>query len=349
VTILGRGYGESIVLHLGDGNWIVIDSFEYGSGNVAPLDYLSRMGVSHDKIAVVLATHWHDDHVKGIAKVYEAAINAGMVFSSAFRNDEFIIFIRDNLVLPPNKKISSGLDELRRISDINDRRKLPLMTVGAAHIVYRKHPGETSFGLPVIVETLSPSQSDINSFLKDLGFTRTSKSTRIAAKRNPVSVVAWASIGTASALLGADLEETKHELRGWKAIVNSSRRPLGKASVFNIPHHGSQNAHSDEVWNQMIAPDSLAILAPWSAGASQLPTTRDVTRIKSRAGSAFSAWSIKEKLFTSDVPVVVSMLRSNGAVVKSLPKKYGFVQLRRVVRSQDGEWTTTLSDGARIL
>jgi hypothetical protein len=53
------------------------------------------------------------------------------------------------------------------------------------------------------------------------------------------------SIGDIALLLGADLEETGEEDTGWSVIVASTERPHGKASIFKIPHHGSETAHHD--------------------------------------------------------------------------------------------------------
>ena len=71
ITVLGKGCGESIVVHAGDGAWVVIDSFcENPTSDPAPLVYLNRIGVdvARDVTAVVL-THLHADHYRGIAKV----------------------------------------------------------------------------------------------------------------------------------------------------------------------------------------------------------------------------------------------------------------------------------------
>ena len=47
---------------------------------------------------------------------------------------------------------------------------------------------------------------------------------------------------------------------------NSRRRPTDidvKASVFKVPHHGSENAQVDRVWCEMLQERPIAVLTPW--------------------------------------------------------------------------------------
>jgi len=74
VTLFGKGIGESTLIHFGDGHYAVIDSFiNPDSKNPVVLDYLSAIGTSYDKIDMVVATHWHSDHINGLAKILNAA------------------------------------------------------------------------------------------------------------------------------------------------------------------------------------------------------------------------------------------------------------------------------------
>ena len=69
--MLGKGCGESIVVHAGDGAWVVIDSFcENQTTDPAPLVYLKSIGVDVAKdVTAVVLTHLHADHYRGIDKV----------------------------------------------------------------------------------------------------------------------------------------------------------------------------------------------------------------------------------------------------------------------------------------
>jgi glyoxylase-like metal-dependent hydrolase (beta-lactamase superfamily II) len=62
VTVLGGGLGESVVVHVGDNNWLIIDSFRR-NGQPAALEYLDQIGVSPASVKAVLASHWHQGPV----------------------------------------------------------------------------------------------------------------------------------------------------------------------------------------------------------------------------------------------------------------------------------------------
>ena len=69
LTLFGPGYGESLVLHVGDGVWVLIDSCGRADAPVA-LDYLRRIDVDpSEAVRMIVATHWHDDHIRGLAEI----------------------------------------------------------------------------------------------------------------------------------------------------------------------------------------------------------------------------------------------------------------------------------------
>ena len=75
VTLIGgtAGYGESILMHIGNGDWVVIDScVNVKTGESAPISYLNDLNVDISQhVLYVLCTHWHDDHIKGLSSILE--------------------------------------------------------------------------------------------------------------------------------------------------------------------------------------------------------------------------------------------------------------------------------------
>lgn len=46
VSVFGPGYGESILLHIGNNNWLIVDScLDFPSRESAPLRYLRQIGI----------------------------------------------------------------------------------------------------------------------------------------------------------------------------------------------------------------------------------------------------------------------------------------------------------------
>src|SRR5260370_27238866 len=64
VSLFGPGVGECVVVHLGLGEWLVVDScVDPVSRKPVALNYLSELHVDVGKaVKQVVAKHWHDDH-----------------------------------------------------------------------------------------------------------------------------------------------------------------------------------------------------------------------------------------------------------------------------------------------
>ena len=74
LTLLGPGYGESVVVHIGQGRWVIVDSCITDAREPQALDYLLSIGVDPAAaVTLIVATHWHDDHIRGMANASHLA------------------------------------------------------------------------------------------------------------------------------------------------------------------------------------------------------------------------------------------------------------------------------------
>lgn len=346
VTLLGKGYGECVVLHPCDDEWLIIDSFLSG-GQPAALEYLKSIGVGPDRIRLVMATHWHEDHIRGLADLYGQAKNADLVFSIALQSDEFAAFIdaHDN---GDRDAFRSGAGELFDLIEINDTdNRQPALLVGAGTVLFERHKagGATA---DVHVRALSPSADDIVNFVRSLAEPSSGHASRLnGSHRNGASVAAWMTVDSDPVLLGADLETEADPLRGWEAVVASPRRPFGRATAFKIPHHGSVTGHHADTWAQMVAADPVSILAPWNRG-SKLPKDADITRIKGHSPTLYTAKDRTQQKYRPDVAVIDKMIAAGGGSVTSVPKDAGRVTLRKTIGS-GLPWSCVLANGAAQL
>src|SRR5258708_29371462 len=91
VSVFGTGFGESIVVHLGENSWIVVDSCRSPTTRLpVPLEYLTRMGVNlAEHIALIVATHWDDDHIDGLAELFVEAKSAVFACPASLTAPEF--------------------------------------------------------------------------------------------------------------------------------------------------------------------------------------------------------------------------------------------------------------------
>ena len=70
--------------------------------------------------------------------------------------------------------------------------------------------------------------------------------------QNHASVVVVVRADQEFLLQGGDLERTVSPHTGWNAVVASETRPQFLAKLFKVPHHGSSNGQSIEVWTKML-------------------------------------------------------------------------------------------------
>jgi hypothetical protein len=158
---------------------------------------------------------------------------------------------------------------------------------------------------------------------------------------NEGSVALWVRAGEVRCLLGADLEESGGERRGWTAILDGSpRRWLagGKASLFKVAHHGSANARHDRIWTELLGDESIAVVTSYSRGKNPPPNSAERAWIRARAGSA---WITTHKSVRRRRDREVE--RQVQAAGKRLRVSRGFGHIRaRASASGSGGWSIDL-------
>jgi len=116
LSAFGPAYGESLLVHLGEGEWMIVDSCKKGD-RLPVLDHLAAMGVDAAAVKLVVATHWHDDHVRGISEVVTACPNARFACSGVLCADELVQAIAS---IPPARlgHMTSGVKEMRAVFEV---------------------------------------------------------------------------------------------------------------------------------------------------------------------------------------------------------------------------------------
>jgi hypothetical protein len=341
ISVFGPGYGESIALHIGRGRWAIIDScvLQPGSRPVA-LHYLAVLGVKpEESVDLVVATHWHDDHIRGIADVFRACTSADFAISAALREREF----RQLLATYEGKPFEggSGLTELSAIvKELANRGRPPRFAIHSRRLLQDSNDGE--------IWALSPSDEDITLAIRQFAKLLPDKGSLPRAspvQPNRASVALWVRRQGLAVLLGADLEQTPEANTGWTAVVSSTTRPKGVASLFKVPHHGSHTAHNAAVWTDMLI-EPTSVLTPWARGRRYLPTDSDVDRIVTLSKVAFStAPPARRKAELRDPAVRRTVKETTKSFLRALPDM-GMVRFR----SGDGKvWTRELFGSAAEL
>ena len=334
LTLFGPGYGECIVVHAGDGIWVIVDSCIDETGTPRALRYLEDINVdAADAVRLIVATHWHDDHIRGMARLVKACASADFCCAAALCRKEFL---KISAVLGRHFMVDgSGTDEISTVfSRLRSKRATPTYAKANCRIFARNgceiwslSPSDESFETFLeAVRGLMPSEGDSKRRIPDLS-------------PNKAAVALWIEIDDVSVLLGSDLE-----CNGWMEILRSGARPAGRASAFKIPHHGSGNADEPMVWRQMLDPQPFAMLAPWQRGSQTLPRPEDVDRILSNTANAWSSARAD-----SMVPRTVRRrrevertIRESDIRLRELPESPGIVRLRREIGEQ-ASWNVELS------
>ena len=329
LTLFGSGYGESIALHVGDGAWILVDSCVATDGTPIALNYLQGIGIDPAQaVRLIVATHWHDDHIRGMAKMVEGCCRATFLCASVLTKEELLAAI--HALDERHLTISgSGVQEIHRlISRLSQTSRLKFAL--ADRRVFSRHGCE--------VWSLSPDDRSVERFLKTVGGLFPGEGegkTRVPDQSpNEVAIVLWVGVKNIVLLLGSDLEK-----RGWIEILRSGARPTSKASAFKIPHHGSENAHAPGVWKQMLDPDPYAVLAPWQRGNRILPTPNDVQRILSHTTNAYSTagGGLSAPARKRVNRTVEKTIRESGVNLRRLGMSFNAIRLRRLISPQ-GRW-----------
>ncbi|MFO1349356.1 MAG: hypothetical protein U1F68_01190 [Gammaproteobacteria bacterium] len=294
ISLFGSGIGECVVVHLGCGEWMIVDSCRHAETKIpVALQYLQEIGVNVvSAVKLVVISHWHDDHIEGSTDVIKSCSEARVAFSGAMARDEFLkltsLYASPNSILDKEK---SGIREMGNILNILRQRQLgklpgiyrPERLIQPDQVLYKsKH------NIDCQVISLSPSDMAIRYIIQEFA-ALISQQDRLLLnrpKRNHNAVVIWVRFNGFRALLGSDLQETSDYYTGWSAVLASEWVPDGKAHIFKIPHHGSVNSHSDAVWAELVQSNSpIAILTTYNP--SSLPRPSDVIRIRTKTDKIY--------------------------------------------------------------
>ncbi len=293
LCIFGKGFGECITIHLGNNQWVIIDSFlNFATKRPIALEYLESLSVDASRnVCLVVATHWHDDHIRGIYEIVKKADNARFVCSQALTNCEFQKFVKrhqTNLMT----SVGSKVDEINNIFEFflskpeNRKYKNPCMA-SEGKILFELLEPNNSIPLGCKILSLSPSDADVFNFMKNIANMMPENNTpKRSAKRiseNQASVVMHVGYGNICLLLGSDMENNHDIDSGWDAIINSDVFSLQKSVIYKVPHHGSVTGHNDRIWEGLLLESPLSVVTPFVNGRVQLPTKDQINSIMSKS------------------------------------------------------------------
>lgn len=286
VSVFGPSYGEAIVAKVGEAEWIAVDSCRNeDTGRSKPLEYLEEIGVDVARdVKAVIATHWHRDHIGGIAELVAAAKGATFFCPLSFRNKEFMTFAETFASGNGNPLVQRSSEYIRTLVALRETGRRPVFVAQDRRLLVTTN-GAT-------VYTLSPSDPQISDFLTGIGAELAAlkegrEPSNLDTDPNHTAIVLMLNLGNHRVLLGADLEE--EEVKGWSTIMTTSTIERDNISLIKVPHHGSSNAFHAPFWEKHISKECVSVLTPFASGSNPPPTRDDVARILSYTSNAYSA------------------------------------------------------------
>ncbi len=157
---LGPGFGECIVTHLGNNNWVIIDScVDQKNKTCIPINYLKNINVDPKiNVQMVIATHWHDDHIRGLSDLIVSCSNCVFVCSAALLEKDFLSFIK---IYDTHTKIEeSGVSEFSKILEILCERDARIIFAMNDKLLFNKSLDINGHNYNAKIFSLSPSDED---------------------------------------------------------------------------------------------------------------------------------------------------------------------------------------------
>ena len=254
---VGRYEGESLVVHLGNNEWAIIDSCKADDGTILPLFYLKELGVTYDHVKVIVCTHWHTDHIKGLSVVVRECDQADFFYPAVGQgNNQLKLLIEGDKAQGRSSVWKEFIACYHNAGNRGDY----------AH--HDKVLYDNGHGSQLLA--LSPSKKMLDIvFEKLIGVDGNNRDVRqineSILEPNICSIAIVLNTPDTNVLLGGDLEAFRGKRkpilscvgtckqrwdRGWCNVIEKSKVLYDKSiSLFKLPHHASKTGYCQTVWN----------------------------------------------------------------------------------------------------
>jgi beta-lactamase superfamily II metal-dependent hydrolase len=351
VSLFGPGYGECVLLHLGFSDWVIVDSCVNKQKRPPVLEYLRAIGVDPAHLVkLVVATHWHDDHIGGLGFLFSNCLSAKFACSGALKSKEFLTLVRAVSVNAMMR--TSGVKEFNEVIQTLEQRtksksQLAAPTLASVNkTLWRRHSVNGQI-FPAEVKSLSPSDAAVTRTQFEIAslFPKVHEPKRRVSPRSPnhSAVAMWVEAGNTRILLGSDLEESGDAQTGWTAILDPAVRPQHKASVYKVAHHGSVTADHPQIWSDLLENPPHAILTPFMKGRILLPTKSDSFRICGYTPKASITTQPTGRQVKGRPSTVEKTIRETVRSIREVPSSSGIIRLRkRALNTDANSWILEL-------
>lgn len=345
----GGGYGESIVLNLGNNDWIVVDSCQDPfTKKSLPLEYLKSLKVNiSEDVKLIICTHWHDDHILGISNLLNECDTAKFCMASATDKNKFLLMVGLDSKKAENESSLSSTKELSQCIEIIRKKGLNILTAVQDRILYMNKTKDISS----YVYSLSPSDYileqfniEISSLISDFS---SSNRKIICESPNDKSVALLIKINDQGILLGSDLEVSNDNKKGWLCVLDNCKCIDSKASIYKIPHHGSKNGFHERIWDELVNRNAISKLTPWNRG-DKLPTKEMLKKYREFTDNLYiTSYNFQERNKPKKREKrIAKVIERFNKTLNEERYHYGIVRCRLNLSDTRNEWNVELIDKA---
>lgn len=299
VYFSGPGFGESTVLALPDGKWLVVDSCSH-HGTCVPLSLLRHFGVQ--TLDLVVVTHPDLDHIGGLAELLESIpVRRLWRYPQGTQIRELVLKWRRKY--DPDGRLSeleAAMESMENLADSNN-----------VHIPYctSSWPRDCAYRLTCIAPVSHDWQAALRAIeraLVDLGDGRVElaekivaaikgENVRVGGHPNQVSLALQLEWGSFKLLLAGDVEKgDASEKSGWRGVLGELREEgqldlLQDVTVVKVAHHGSDGSFLEEAWNEHSRSGRVraAVVTPFSKGGTPPPHVQTLSSLRRFADLLF--------------------------------------------------------------
>ncbi|BBO83480.1 hypothetical protein DSCO28_40460 [Desulfosarcina ovata subsp. sediminis] len=333
IITFGPGVGESIVLYLPGLGWGVIDScrikIKKASYNPA-LEYLKSLNVK--KLAFLVLTHPHLDHFEGLESIidhYMGNIDRICVYAGKGYREYKAYLARKHLVNEPGIKSFASIVE--KINKAKHKDANIVQISERTQIIRRNNYNNHE----IEMIALSPSEESITKYCQLLyGLIPTDNQSPIKnisdKDHNLISSAIWCKIDNLVMIFGSDLEKGSSKYSGWRGVLNNRDCPDLSSSYVKIPHHGSPNAYSTQIWQSFSNSNNvISVVTPYNRSGSPRPDQKVLEKISEHSDSIYITSLAKfedPKKFYKEIPFETSYGINSWDYIKQ-PQQVGYVKV----------------------
>jgi hypothetical protein len=356
ISLFGPGAGECILIGIGRNNWYCVDScIPRGESSPVALSYLHSQGIDvADSLKKIIVTHWHDDHIRGIADVYKQATNARLIISPFVKERDFIPLLK---TYGSNTDTTIGTREILELLFLQEKRDKDFSLAIMNRTLDNSQLNISGFIIDTRIISYSPTDRYTNACLKELGKLLASLPSSDLSFNLPdpninfSSIVLFVEIGNFRVLLGSDMSVDSNGL-GWATIIDDpviKRNP--RSDIYKVAHHGSVKSDSSRIWTELLNSNPKCILTPFTRGKNIVPNRKGIENIREKTTDAFISSYTKSNGKKRRQNEIQSTLTDFGIKPKYAFPKCGHIRLRSTIEGDNklSDWTIELSPEARKL